>query len=53
MMLCVMLCMMLCVMLLGGMIDFMLFGDIGDGWTDGRMDICTSRVAFATEKEQS
>ena len=30
--------------------DFMLFLDIVDRQTDRRMDICTSRVAFATEK---
>ena len=31
---------------LGGMVDFMLFW----GFADWRMDICTSWVAFATEK---
>ena len=30
--------------------DFMLFLDIDDGQTGGQTDICTSRVAFATEK---
>ena len=31
------------------MIDFMLFRGFDLSQTNGRMDICTSRVAFATE----
>ena len=31
------------------MIDFKLFGGFDNGQMDKRMDICTSRVAFATE----
>ena len=31
------------------MIDFKLLGGFGNGQTNGRTDICTSRVAFATE----
>ena len=31
------------------MIDFKLFWGFDNGLTDGRTDICTSRVAFATE----
>ena len=44
---------MLCVMLKGGMIDFMLFGDIGDERTHGLTDICTSRAAFTIEYDKS
>ena len=44
--LCVMFCVILCVILCGGM---MLFGAFDFRLTDGRTDICTSRVAFATE----
>ena len=29
--------------------DFDLLGGIGDAWTDEGTDICSSRVAFATE----
>ena len=35
------------------MIDFKLFGGFDNGQTDKRMDICTSRDAFATEKQQN
>ena len=31
------------------MIDFKLLGGFDNGQTDEHMDICTSRVAFATE----
>ena len=35
------------------MIDFMLFGSFDLSQMNGRTDICTFRVAFATEKSQN